>query len=105
MKRSVFLFRHFANSPFRILATPMQPQAAQIVRNKLSVSIYHYLCMTMQVCQRKDNDIIGAREEAKKLQADFQDMVKKLRAERDAKIQECEELRTQVQTKNIKMSA
>ncbi|KAK3751352.1 hypothetical protein QZH41_009306 [Actinostola sp. cb2023] len=51
-------------------------------------------------CQRKDNDIVGAREEAKKLQAEFQEMVKKLRAERDAKIQECEELRTQVVTPN-----
>ncbi|XP_031563068.1 centrosomal protein of 83 kDa-like [Actinia tenebrosa] len=49
-------------------------------------------------CQRKDSDIIGAREEAKKVQEECQDIIKRLRSERDSKIQECEELRTQVVT-------
>ena len=44
-------------------------------------------------CERA---LLDAREEMKKMQLQCQELITKARTERDSKIQECEELRSQV---------
>ena len=46
--------------------------------------------------ERKERELEEAREEIKKTQEQSQEAVQRMRAERDAKIHECEEIRAQV---------
>lgn len=46
--------------------------------------------------ERKERELEEAREEIKKTQEQSQETVQRMRAERDAKIRECEEIRSQV---------
>jgi len=48
--------------------------------------------------ERKERELEDARDEIKKIQEQNQETVKRMRNERDLKIQECEEMRTQVVT-------
>lgn len=48
--------------------------------------------------ERKERELEEAREEIKKTQEQSQEAVQRMRAERDAKIHECEEIRAQVVT-------
>ena len=46
--------------------------------------------------ERKERELEEAREEIKKTQEQSQEAVQRMRAERDAKIRKCEEIRAQV---------
>lgn len=46
--------------------------------------------------ERKERELEEATEEIKKTQEQSQEAVQRMRAERDAKIRECEEIRAQV---------
>ena len=50
----------------------------------------------MKQKERSERVSIETQEEMKEMQQQCQDLITKARAEKDAKIQECEELRSQV---------
>ena len=57
----------------------------------------------MQATDRKEKEALDIREEGRRMQEQCQEIVKKMRSERDTKIQECEELRAQVKYNQCKI--
>lgn len=54
-----------------------------------------------QLIERKERELEDAKTEIKNVKEQSQEMVQRMRAERDTKIQECEEIRAQVTVNKI----
>lgn len=65
-------------------------------KNTTNLPVFIYDAIFFQLNDRKEREIEEAREEIKKIQEQSQEAVQRMRAERDTKIRECEEIRAQV---------